>query len=369
MSKNNTYVAIMAGGIGSRFWPSSRTARPKQFLDILGVGKSLIRLTFERFLPLCPAENIFIVTNGIYKDLVKEHLPEISDNQILCEPSRNNTAPCVAYTAFKLHQLNPEANFIIAPSDHIVLKENVFIEALQKALKFTQENDALLTLGIRPSRPDTGYGYINFNQKTVEAPAENDNIGGIHQVIQFTEKPKLDKAKEFLASGDYLWNAGIFIWRTKSILKAFEKHANEIYTILEKGNSDYNTTKEQEFIDQHYPTTPSISVDYAIMEQAENIYTIPTDFGWSDLGTWASLHAEGDKDEAGNVITGDNVMINDVTNTLVRAPQGKLVVLRDIDNFIIVDEGDVLLVYPKSKEQEIKALTKEVKEKSGDLFL
>ncbi len=366
---NNTYVAIMAGGIGSRFWPSSRTARPKQFLDILGVGKSLIRLTFERFLALCPAENIFIVTNGIYKDLVKEHLPEISDNQILCEPSRNNTGPCVAYTAFKLHHLNPEANFIIAPSDHIVLKENVFVEALEKALTFTQENDALLTLGIRPSRPDTGYGYINFNQSTVEPPAENDNIGGVHKVIQFTEKPKQDKAKEFLASGDYLWNAGIFIWRTKSILAAFEKHANEIYTILEKGGSAYNTSGEQNFIDQHYPTTPSISVDYAIMEQAENIYTIPTDFGWSDLGTWASLHAEGDKDEYGNVITSGNVMINDVTNTLVRAPEGKLLVLRDIDNFIIVDEGDVLLIYPKSKEQEIKALTAEIREKNGDTFL
>lgn len=366
---NNTYVAIMAGGIGSRFWPSSRTARPKQFLDILGVGKSLIRSTFERFLAVCPAENIFIVTNGIYKDLVKEHLPEISDNQILCEPSRNNTGPCVAYTAFKLHQLDPEANFIIAPSDHIVLKESVFVEALQKALTFTATNDALLTLGIRPSRPDTGYGYINFNQETVEPAAGNDNIGGVHKVIQFTEKPKLEKAKEFLASGDYLWNAGIFIWRTKSILAAFEKYANEIFTILEKGASAYNTAEEQTFINEHYPTTPSISVDYAIMEQADNIYTIPTDFGWSDLGTWASLHAEGDKDETGNVITGGKVMINDVTNTLVRAPHDKLIVLRDLDNFIIVDEGDVLMVYPKSKEQEIKALTAEIREKDGEIYL
>ncbi|MEM9920271.1 MAG: mannose-1-phosphate guanylyltransferase [Bacteroidota bacterium] len=364
----NTYVAIMAGGIGSRFWPASRTARPKQFLDILGVGKSLIRLTFERFLKLCPAENIFIVTNGLYKDLVKEHLPELSDNQILCEPSRNNTGPCVAYTAFKLQQLDPAANFIIAPSDHIVLKEEVFIEALRKALDFTKRENALLTLGIRPSRPDTGYGYINYAQEQVEAPHSNDNIGGVHKVIQFTEKPQEEKARAFLASGDYLWNAGIFIWRAQSILKAFQKHAPEIYTILEKGRAQYNTPEEQAFVDQYYPTTPSISVDYAIMEQADNIYTIPTDFGWSDLGTWASLHVESPKDEGGNTVNAQ-AMLNDVTNCLIRAPKEKLVVLRDLDNFIVVDEEDVLLIYPKSKEQEIKKLTADIRTESGEQFL
>ncbi len=366
---SNTYVAIMAGGIGSRFWPASRTARPKQFLDILGTGKSLIRLTFERFLALCPAENIFIVTNELYRDLVKEHLPELSDNQILCEPSRNNTGPCVAYTAFKLQALDPDANFIIAPSDHIVLKENIFIEALQKALAFTAQHDALLTLGIRPSRPDTGYGYINFNQETVEPAADNDNIGGVHRVIQFTEKPKLDKAREFLASGDYLWNAGIFIWRASSILAAFERHATAIHEILAQGANAYNTSEEQTFINEHYPTTPSISVDYAIMEKAENIYTIPTDFGWSDLGTWASLHAESPQDESGNVITGGQVLLNDVSQSLIRAPKDKLLILRDLDNYIIVDEGDVLLIYPKSKEQEIKALTREIAQSKGEQFL
>lgn len=367
--KNNTYVAIMAGGIGSRFWPASRTERPKQFLDILGVGKSLIRLTFERFLNVCPAENIFIVTNGMYKDLVKEHLPELTDNQILCEPSRNNTGPCVAYTAFKLEALNPDANFIIAPSDHIVLKEKVFVDALEKALDYTAREDALLTLGIRPSRPDTGYGYINYEQTFVETPHQNDNIGGVHKVIKFTEKPELDKAKAFVNSGDYLWNAGIFIWRAKSILAAFDKYAHEIHQILGQGGAMYNTEKEQAFIDQYYPTTPSISVDYAIMENAENIYTIPVDFGWSDLGTWASLHAEGDKDESGNLIQADNVFLDDVTNCLVRMPKDKLVVLRDLDNYIIVDEGDVLLIYPKSKEQEIKILTKQIKEVKGEMFL
>ncbi len=366
---NNTYVAIMAGGIGSRFWPASRTARPKQFMDILGVGKSLIRLTFERFLELAPAENIFIVTNGMYKDLVKAHLPELTDNQILCEPSRNNTGPCVAYTAFKLQALNPDANFIIAPSDHVVLKENIFIEALRKALDFTAREAALCTLGIRPSRPDTGYGYINYDQQNVEPPHSNDNIGGVHKVIQFTEKPQLDRAKAFLASGDYLWNAGIFIWRASSILSAFQSHATEIYNILKAGSTHYNTDNEQAFIDEFYPQTPSISVDFAIMEKAENIYTIPTDFGWSDLGTWASLHAETEQDEYGNVLQGQNIIIDDVTNSLVRVPKEKLVILRDIDNYIIVDEEDVLMIYPKSKEQEIKQVTKTLGEDGHTSFL
>lgn len=360
MSAQNTYVAIMAGGIGSRFWPASRTQRPKQFLDILGVGKSLIRLTFERFLDLCPASNIFIVTNAIYKPLVKEHLPELTDNQILCEPSRNNTAPCVAYTAFKLYHLNPEANFVVAPSDHIILKEQNFIETLQKALDFTAANNALLTLGIQPTRPDTGYGYIQYNQ--------TGNLG-VHPVLQFTEKPKLEKAKEFLASGQYLWNAGIFVWNAKSILDSFEKNAKEIHEILQAGATQYNTETEQAFIDEAYPKTPSISVDYAIMEKADNVFTIPSDFGWSDLGTWASLHAESPKDEQGNVVKGKNVLTFDTTNSLIRVPDDKLVVLKGLDDFIIVDEEDVLLIYPKSKEQEIKAITQQINTEMGDRFL
>jgi len=356
---NNHYVAIMAGGIGSRFWPASRTNTPKQFLDILGVGKSLIRLTFERFLKLCPAENIFIVTNEIYKDLVKEHLPEISDNQILCEPSRNNTAPCVAYTSFKLHSLNPEANFVVAPSDHIILKEDEFIEKIEQALDFAENNEALVTLGIEPSRPDTGYGYINF-----EKGGENN----VNKVRKFTEKPPHEKAVEYLASGDYLWNAGIFVWKAKTILKAFQNNAPSIYEILEAGYPYYNTTSEQEFINENYPKTPSISVDYAIMEKSDNIYTIPSEIGWSDLGTWGSLYAEIEKDEHGNVVNSERVVLENVSNNLIRVPKDKLVVLRDLEDYIIIDEEDVLLVYPKSKEQEIKALTGKVKEEFGDLF-
>ena len=346
---SNTYVAIMAGGIGSRFWPASRIERPKQFLDIMGTGKSLIRQTFERFLKLCPASNIFIVTNGMYKDLVLEHLPELTANQVLCEPSRNNTAPCVAYTAFKLHNLNPDANFIVAPSDHIILKEDAFINYLQQALNFTEKNNALVTLGIQPTRPDTGYGYINFSA----------NGSNVHKVVQFKEKPDLDTAKTYLASGDYLWNAGIFVWKAANVLAQFQQHATEIYDILKDGEPFYNTVDEQDFIDKAYPTTPSISVDYAIMEKSSDVYTIPSEFGWSDLGTWNSLHVESPKDDNGNAVNG-KVVLDEVSNSLIRMPKGKLLVAKGLDDFIIVDEGDVLLIYPKSKEQEIKAVTKTI---------
>ena len=356
---NHTYVAIMAGGVGSRFWPGSREARPKQFLDMLGVGKSLLRLTFERFLPICPASHIFIVTNAAYRELVLEQIPEISANQILCEPSRNNTAPCVAWTAFKLEALDPEANFVIAPSDHIVLKEQAFLEKVQTALNFSATQDALLTLGIQPSRPDTGYGYIQFGE-------EADT--GIRKVLRFAEKPSLPVAEQYIESGEYLWNAGIFIWRAETILKAYKTLAPEIYSILEKGSDLYNTPEEQAFIDSAYPTTPNISVDFAIMEHASNVFTLPSEFGWSDLGTWASLHAEHPKDENGNALQG-NVIALDTYDTLVRIPEGKLAVVKDLHDYIIVDTPDALLIYPKSKEQEVKQVTALVKGKFGEKHL
>ena len=356
---SNNYVAIMAGGVGSRFWPASRTARPKQFLDIMGVGKSLIQLTYERFLRVVPKENIFIVTNGIYKNLVKEHLPDLTDNQILCEPSRNNTAPCIAYTAFKLQSLNPNANFVVAPSDHIILKEDAFVGQIKKALLFTEAHDALVTLGISPTRPDTGYGYINYEQYV--QPSE-----GVFKVRAFREKPNLATAKTYLSEGGYLWNAGIFVWKATSILKSFQAHATEIYEILGKGNAAYNTVREQAFIDEMYPTTPSISVDYAIMENAENIYTLPSEIGWSDLGTWGSLHAESDKDAAQNVVKAERSILKEVGNCLIQLPKDKLIVAKGLDDFIIIDEEDVLLIYPKANEQEIKAVTKELREQFGE---
>lgn len=341
----------MAGGIGSRFWPASRTERPKQFLDILGVGKSLIRLTFERFLKLCPAQNIYIVTNKQYADLVKEHLPEIEDHQILTEPSRNNTAPCIAYTAFKLHALDPQANMVVAPSDHIILQEGQFLDTVKSGLEFADQNDALLTLGIQPSRPDTGYGYIEV------APA---HTGDIRPVSAFKEKPDRPTAKTYLAAGNYFWNAGIFIWKASHVLAAFERHAPEIHRILAAGAAQYNTADEQAFIDKAYPTTPSISVDYAIMEHAENVYTIPSDFGWSDLGTWASLHAECPKDENNNALQNGDIHTYDVNDCLIRLPKGKLAVLGGLEDYIVVDEGDVLLIWPKQREQEIKGVVKQL---------
>lgn len=350
----------MAGGVGSRFWPASREARPKQFLDILGVGKTLLQLTFERFLRLCPAGRIYIVTNSRYRELVKAQLPGIRDEQILCEPSRNNTGPCVAYTAFKLFDLDPDANFVVAPSDHIILKEELFIEKLQQALSFTARRAAIVTLGIHPTRPDTGYGYIHFS------PEEQD---GLHKVLRFTEKPALEKARSFIDSGEYLWNAGIFIWSARTILQSFRQFSPEIYRILGRGIPFYNTEKEQEFIDEHYPGTPSISVDYAILENSPEIYTIPADIGWSDLGTWASLHAEGRPNEEGNQIQSGKVILRNTYDSLIRLPAGKLAVIKGLSDFIVVDEEDALLIWPKYEEQEIKEVTKEVKEMFGDSFL
>lgn len=367
MSKN--YVAIMAGGIGSRFWPSSRAHRPKQFLDILGVGKSLIQLTYERFAKVVPEEHIFIVTNEQYKQLVKQHLPKVTDNQILCEPSRNNTAPCVAYTAFKLRSLDPDANFVVAPSDALILKEDVFVEALQKALDFTQTHGAIVTLGITPSRPDTGYGYINFDAAEEEAAPATEGVGPVHRVVEFKEKPDETTAQQYLDSGRYLWNAGIFVSKAATMLVAFETHAREIYQILKAGDAQYNTSEEQSFINKAYPTTPAISVDYAIMEKADNVFTIPVEFGWSDLGTWGSLHQEKSKDADRNTGTAVKVLTLNTTNTLVHAPQEKLVIIKGLDDYIVVDEEDVLMIFPKSEEQEIKALTKRIEELEGKRYL
>ena len=363
------YVAIMAGGIGSRFWPSSRAHRPKQFLDILGVGKSLIQLTYDRFAKLVPEAHIFIVTNEQYKGLVKEHLPNVTDNQILCEPSRNNTAPCVAYTAFKLRGLDPDANFIVAPSDALILKEDVFVEALEKALNFTHEHRAIVTLGITPSRPDTGYGYINFDSAEAQPDSDTEGVGPVHRVIEFKEKPDAATAQTYLDSGQYLWNAGIFVAKADTMLQAFETHAREIYRILKEGEGKYNSSEEQSFINRAYPTTPSVSVDYAIMEKTDNIFTIPVEFGWSDLGTWGSLHQERDKDEAANTGTAYKVLALNTKNTLVHAPREKLVIVKDLDDYIVVDEEDVLMIFPKSQEQEIKALTKRIEELEGKRYL
>jgi mannose-1-phosphate guanylyltransferase len=348
----NTYVAILAGGIGSRFWPASRENRPKQFLDITNCGKSLLQLTFDRFKHICPENQIYIVTNEQYVPLVQEQLPQIHESQIIGEPGRNNTAPCIAYTAFKIHALNENANLIVAPSDHLIVQEIAFINSVQKALSFSASKDALVTLGIQPIRPDTGYGYIQKEPLPVD--------GDVYKVIRFAEKPPLETAKSYVESGDYLWNAGIFIWRTHTLLASFERHASDIYNLLKAGKDIYNTKGEEAFIKSEYPKTPSISVDYAIMEKAENVYTLPGDWGWSDLGTWASLYAESNKNEQGNVNVDNHCLLYNTANCLIRKPEKKVLVVKDLHHYMIIDEGDILLIHPLNKEQEIKSIAEEV---------
>jgi mannose-1-phosphate guanylyltransferase len=355
----NNYVFIMAGGVGSRFWPKSRNNFPKQFLDILGIGKSLLQLTYDRFLKLCPSENIYIITNSQYEDIILQQLQGITSTQLICEPSRNNTAPCIAYASFKLKALNPDANIIVSPSDHFILHEDIFITKIKQALAYTDKNEALVTLGITPTRPDTGYGYIKYDS------TEND---GVHKVAQFKEKPSLEKAKEFLTEGNYVWNAGIFIWKVGSIINALQKYAEEIYSLFEKGDSVYNTEGERSFIDEHYPTSPNISIDFAIMEQADNVYTIPSEFGWSDLGTWGSLYDTVPKNEDNNVVSAAQIDLKDTKDSIIHINPNKLAVIRGLDNFIVVDEGNALLIYPKSQEQEIKNVVNEMSKKFGNSY-
>ncbi|WP_254070894.1 mannose-1-phosphate guanylyltransferase [Pedobacter sp. L105] len=359
ISTKDTYVLIMAGGVGSRFWPKSRNNFPKQFIDILGIGKSLLQLTHERFLKICPPENIFILSNEQYSGLVAEQLPSLPKENIIAEPSRNNTAPCIAYASFKISQLNTHARIVVAPSDHLILNEAVFLEKIQQALSYVEGKDALVTLGISPTRPDTGYGYINYNKIEVD---------GVHQVLRFLEKPNLEKAKEFVASGDYLWNAGIFVWSVGSILTALEKYSPDIFKLFEKGVSCYNTPDEKSFISENYPLSDNISIDYAIMEKADNVFTIPGDFGWSDLGTWASLYEVVEKDEHNNVFSGYTINLSETTNCMIQIPKDKVAVVKGLDNYIVVDDGKVLLIYPKANEQEIKEVSKAIVAKCGEEF-
>ena len=363
MDKND-YCVIMAGGIGTRFWPISRTSHPKQFIDILGTGQTLIQQTFERAGKICPRENIFIVTNEIYKSLILHQLPDISENQIICEPTRRNTAPCIAYASYKIASINPEANIMVAPSDHIILKEDAFVEIVRSALKCTAENNWLLTLGIKPSRPDTGYGYIQFNEEEVY---QKDNR--IKKVKTFTEKPVLEMAKSFMKSGDFLWNAGIFIWKVKEIIAAFEKHLPEIDTIFKEGLKKYNTPKEAAFIKSAYTICKSISIDYGVMEKADNVYVLQSDFGWSDLGTWGSLYDTRIKDNIGNTIVGKNVMVYDTKNCIVNMPNEKLVVMQGIEDCIVVESDNILLICKKSEEQQIRNFVNDVKIEKGEQFV
>lgn len=360
----NNFCVIMAGGVGSRFWPMSRTSQPKQFIDILGSGETLIQQTFRRFERVCPSENIYIVTNELYRELIKKQIPHIKDEQIVCEPTRRNTAPCIAYANYKILQINPNANIIVAPSDHIILKEDAFIEVITAALKATEKNDWLLTLGIQPSRPDTGYGYIQFNDQITYA-----DDARINKVKTFTEKPVLEMAKSFIQSGDFLWNAGIFVWSLKSIMKAFEMYLPEVDSIFKEGMQYYNTKNEENFIKNAYTICKNISIDYGVMEKADNVYVLSSEFGWSDLGTWGSLYETRKKDSNGNTVVGKNVMIYDTSNCIVNVPKDKLVVLQGLDDYIVVEDDNILLICKKTEEQQIRQFVNDVMSEKGEKFV
>ena len=343
----NTYCVIMAGGVGARFWPQSRKTKPKQFLDILGTGKSFIRSTFERFLPLVPAENFLVVTNRNYKELVLEHLPELKENQVLCEPIGRNTAPCIAYAAYSLLKRDPEANMIVTPSDHLVLNESDFHTIIRECLEFSSREGALMTVGIQPSRPETGYGYIQI---------DGHEDGDFYKVRTFIEKPELEFAKVFIESGEFYWNSGIFLWNVQTILEAFNEIMPEISQRVQQG-------------EEGFASCPNISIDYGIMEKASNVYVQLCSFGWADLGTWGSLHEASPKDQHRNVIVKGNTLLYDCKDNIIVVPQGKLAVLQGLEDYLVADTNNVLLVCRKDDESTIRRYVNDVQMKLGDEFV
>ncbi|MEO6228642.1 MAG: mannose-1-phosphate guanylyltransferase [Ferruginibacter sp.] len=359
--QQNNYVAIMAGGIGSRFWPMSRSSYPKQFLDILNTGKTLLQSTYDRFLAFIPNENIFIVTAEEYVTIVKEQLPNLPVENIIGEPERKNTAACVAYMAFKLKQLNADANMIVAPSDHLIDDQQLFEDTCMKALEFTKNNQAFVTLGIKPTYANTGYGYIQYKNC-----AHKENI---YPVIRFTEKPNLEKATEFFKSDDYLWNSGIFIWTATNIIQAFRNYMPEMFDIFVGALPDLNTPLEQAAIKHIYKYCESVSIDYAIMEKAQNVFVIPSSFKWSDLGTWTSAWEISDKDIAQNAIAGNNTLMVDAKGCIVHSNDKKLLLVGGVEDLIIVNTPDAILICKKENEQQIKEYLTRVKQVKGDTYL
>ncbi len=350
--KNNTFVVIMAGGIGSRFWPLSQTNYPKQFLDILGTGKTFLQETAERFLSLCPYENMIVVTNAEYKDIVAEQLPEVPVENILLEPMRKNTAPCIAYANSVIAQKNKNANIIVSPADHLILNTEKFINIIRSGLDFISGQSALLTIGIKPTRPETGYGYIQVNH-------EEKSANPILRVKTFTEKPNYELAQFFLKSGDFFWNSGIFIWNVNTIKKAFEDYLPEVFHLFDEFiNSNSN---EEQGLSYVYSECPNISIDYGIMEKADNVFVIKADFGWSDLGTWGSLFENLQKDKKNNIVRGSQVYVHDSDNNFIQLPNGKIAVINGVSNLIVVEHEDMLLISDKNKEQEIKTVVNQIK--------
>ncbi len=345
----------MGGGIGSRFWPLSREQRPKQFLDIFGTGRSLLRMTFDRFARFIPIENIIVVTGEIYRDQVLEQLPELQPSQVLLEPLRRNTAPCIAYACHHIEARNPNANIIVSPSDHLILDEEAFIKSIQRSLEYVANHSNLVTLGVRPSRPDTGYGYIQVH------PEDNSAADEFHRVKTFTEKPNLEMAKVFVASGDFLWNSGMFAWNVQTIMSAFEEHLPDMYDVLTSETGDYGTDREQAFIQERFPRCQSISIDYGVMEKADNVSVLPVDFGWADLGTWGSVYDLKEKDEHDNVTLGTSAYYHDARGNIVAMEDPEsLVVLEGIEDCIVAQSGKALLICKRDHEFRLKEITAEV---------
>jgi mannose-1-phosphate guanylyltransferase len=354
----------MAGGVGTRFWPMSRRETPKQFIDILGMGKSLLQQTFDRFAAVCPEENIYVVTGKRYKSLVLEQLPLLSEKQVLCEPYRRNTAPCIAYANHKIVKQNPDAVVAVTAADHVVMKPDVFTGVIRDGMEAATSNDWLITIGIRPSYPNTGYGYIQFNDE--EMSAANNQI---KKVKVFTEKPSLEMAQQFIASGDFLWNAGIFIWSVKSSIKSFEENLPEVEELFVASASVLDTDKEDSEIEKIYSVCKSISIDYGVMEKAKNVYVMASDFGWSDLGTWGSLYDLHNKDNDGNAILNSSALLYDVSGSIVKLPKDKIAVLQGLHDYIIAEDKNMLLICKKSEEQHIRKMVNDVEARFGEQYV
>ena len=358
----NRYCVIMCGGIGSRFWPFSKTVAPKQFLDFFGTGRSLLQMSYDRVSNIIPMRNIIVVTNEMYAPLVKEQLPELRDNQILLEPDRRNTAPCIAWAAYHIRAINPNAVMLVAPSDHLILKEDAFQKAVLKGFDFVAKNNSLLTMGIKPNRPETGYGYIQVSH-------EGSSVEGIEKVKTFTEKPDLELAKVFLESGEFFWNSGMFMWSVNSIIDAFHEYAPEIAMRFDKGLGKFGTPKEMEFINKEFPACQNISIDYAVMEKNNNVYVQCVDLGWSDLGSWGALYEKSPKADNGNVMRNCKTVISNCEGNIFAAKTEKLIVASGLKNYIVADNNDILLICPLDEEQKIKQYVNEVKANFGDEYL
>ncbi len=362
MNQNN-YCIIMAGGVGSRFWPLSKNEKPKQFLDILGIGKTLLQQTFERFQNICRTENILIVTNERYAKIVKEQLPGINSEQLLLEPMRRNTAPCIAYANAKIFMKNPNANIVVAPSDHLIQNVPEFLSVITEGLDYVKDKDIMLTLGIKPNRPETGYGYIQIEKGKQNIVAHN-----IRKVKTFTEKPNLEMAEVFYKSGEFYWNSGIFLWSINTINKAMQRHLPEIFSLFENGTNKYNTEAEAEFIRKTYSECRNISIDYGLMERADNVHVYGADFGWSDLGTWGSLYENLHKQTNGNALICKNILTYDTKNCIVNIPNDKLVVIHGLEDYLVVESEGILLICKKDSEKQIRQIVNDVKAEFGEIY-